>query len=70
MILLTSPGMRHLVIAFAFASLVTACSDSDTPTDHVLAHSTELHQYNSCSDLSRTEGPAHPRSVGRHRLRR
>ena len=51
MILLTSPSMRRLVIAFAFASLVAACSDSDTPTDHVLAHSTELHQYNSCSDL-------------------
>ena len=49
-ILLTSPGMRRLVFAFAL-TLLAACSDSDAPTDHVLAHSTELHQYNSCSDL-------------------
>ncbi|HET9987150.1 MAG TPA: beta-propeller domain-containing protein, partial [Kofleriaceae bacterium] len=42
--------MRRFVFAYALVFLV-ACSDSDTPQDHVLAHSTELHQYNSCSDL-------------------
>ncbi|HEY0251829.1 MAG TPA: beta-propeller domain-containing protein, partial [Kofleriaceae bacterium] len=32
--------------------MLGACSaDSDTPSDHVLARTTELHQYNSCSAL-------------------
>lgn len=42
--------MRRLtLIALLFAA---ACSDdSDTPSGHELARTTELHQYNSCSDL-------------------
>jgi uncharacterized secreted protein with C-terminal beta-propeller domain len=40
--------MRLLVLPLA---LLAACSDSDAPTDHVLAHTTSLVQYQTCSDL-------------------
>ena len=49
MILLTRNAMRRIALLMI---VLSACgTDSDTPTDHAQAATTELHQYNTCSDL-------------------
>jgi uncharacterized secreted protein with C-terminal beta-propeller domain len=42
--------MRHTTVVLSLLALA-ACSDSDAPTDHVYARTTQLVQYGSCSDL-------------------